>query len=253
MVLLVRLQVLGEVLDARRDQRHLDLGRAGVLFVPAVLRDRRLFFSPLPTFIPRTPNFPCSCSLTLPLPVPYFPCFTFKEWYHFRLRIANRNFKGVPLPLLKAGVAWAIRLRQGCGGQVLAANHATGCAADKIVRATYGFREIRLLSASAPCSVLSLARRAVSCKMQRQTRSLSKGPSCRPNLTPSTIKAEKEFKAAKTIEEKIACMENMLALIPKHKGTDHMQADLKQQAGATAQGAGGGPRQGETRGAGIQD
>jgi ribosome-interacting GTPase 1 len=47
------------------------------------------------------------------------------------------------------------------------------------------------------------------------------------NLTPQYIKAEKEFKAAKTIEEKIACMENMLALIPKHKGTDHMQADLK--------------------------
>ncbi len=47
------------------------------------------------------------------------------------------------------------------------------------------------------------------------------------NLTPQYIKAEKEFKAAKTIEEKIAGMENMLALIPKHKGTDHMQADLK--------------------------
>jgi ribosome-interacting GTPase 1 len=47
------------------------------------------------------------------------------------------------------------------------------------------------------------------------------------NLTPQYVKAEKEFKAARTIEEKIACMENMLALIPKHKGTDHMQADLK--------------------------
>lgn len=49
------------------------------------------------------------------------------------------------------------------------------------------------------------------------------------NLTPQYIKAEKEFKAAKTVEEKIACMENMLALIPKHKGTDHMQADLKRR------------------------
>jgi hypothetical protein len=49
------------------------------------------------------------------------------------------------------------------------------------------------------------------------------------NLTPQYIKAEKEFKAARTIEEKIACMENMLALIPKHKGTDHMQADLKRR------------------------
>jgi hypothetical protein len=49
------------------------------------------------------------------------------------------------------------------------------------------------------------------------------------NLTPQYLKAEKEFKAARTIEEKIACMENMLALIPKHKGTDHMQADLKRR------------------------
>jgi ribosome-interacting GTPase 1 len=57
---------------------------------------------------------------------------------------------------------------------------------------------------------------------------LDPGPEAMPaNLTPQYIKAEKEFKAARTIEEKISCMENMLALIPKHKGTDHMQADLK--------------------------
>jgi uncharacterized protein len=49
------------------------------------------------------------------------------------------------------------------------------------------------------------------------------------NLTPQYHKAEKEYREAKTIEEKIACLENMLVLIPKHKGTDHMQADLKRK------------------------
>ncbi len=49
------------------------------------------------------------------------------------------------------------------------------------------------------------------------------------NLTPAYRKAEAEFRAAKTTDEKIACLEAMLRLIPKHKGTDHMQADLKRQ------------------------
>ena len=73
------------------------------------------------------------------------------------------------------------------------------------------------------------------------------------NLTPQYIKAEKEFKAAKTIEEKIACMENMLALIPKHKGTDHMQADLKHRLAQLRQGAVGRPRRRQAGGAGLQD
>lgn len=47
------------------------------------------------------------------------------------------------------------------------------------------------------------------------------------NLTPQYHEADKAFKAAATIEEKIVHLEEMLRLIPKHKGTDHMQADLK--------------------------
>ncbi len=47
------------------------------------------------------------------------------------------------------------------------------------------------------------------------------------NLTPEYMKADKEYKAAVTDEEKLRCLENLLRLIPKHKGTDHMQADLK--------------------------
>ncbi len=47
------------------------------------------------------------------------------------------------------------------------------------------------------------------------------------NLTPQYIKADHEFKAAKTIEEKIVCLENMIRLLPKHKHTENMQADMK--------------------------
>jgi len=49
------------------------------------------------------------------------------------------------------------------------------------------------------------------------------------NLTPQYREAEKQFKEAKSLGERIACLENMLRLIPKHKGTDHMQADLKRR------------------------
>ncbi len=49
------------------------------------------------------------------------------------------------------------------------------------------------------------------------------------NLTPEYKKAEEAFRQAKTVEEKIACLERMLAVIPKHKGTDHMQGDLKKR------------------------
>ena len=49
------------------------------------------------------------------------------------------------------------------------------------------------------------------------------------NLTPQYLKAEKEYRQAKATEEKIACLEAMLRLIPKHKGTDHMQGDIKRK------------------------
>ncbi len=49
------------------------------------------------------------------------------------------------------------------------------------------------------------------------------------NLTPQYLEADKRFKAAKTVEEKLAAIEEMLALIPKHKGTEHLQGDLKRR------------------------
>jgi ribosome-interacting GTPase 1 len=49
------------------------------------------------------------------------------------------------------------------------------------------------------------------------------------NLTPQYLEADRRFKAAKTVEEKVAALEEMLALIPKHKGTEHLQGDLKRR------------------------
>ncbi len=47
------------------------------------------------------------------------------------------------------------------------------------------------------------------------------------NLTPIYRDAEARYKAAVTREEKIAGLEEMLRVIPKHKGTEHLQADLR--------------------------
>lgn len=47
------------------------------------------------------------------------------------------------------------------------------------------------------------------------------------NLPPVYRKAEEEYRRAQTPAEQVACLENMLKLIPRHKGTEHLQADLK--------------------------
>lgn len=47
------------------------------------------------------------------------------------------------------------------------------------------------------------------------------------NLTPQYFAAEKIFRAAKSPLEKIAALEEMLAVMPKHKGTDHLRAELR--------------------------
>ncbi|MFZ5634354.1 MAG: GTPase [Bacillota bacterium] len=49
------------------------------------------------------------------------------------------------------------------------------------------------------------------------------------NLTPQYHAAEENFKKATTTEEKIAALEEMLAVIPKHKGTEKLQADIKKR------------------------
>ena len=47
------------------------------------------------------------------------------------------------------------------------------------------------------------------------------------NLTPQYLKAEEEYRRATSLEEELRCLQVMLKEIPKHKGTDHLQAELK--------------------------
>lgn len=49
------------------------------------------------------------------------------------------------------------------------------------------------------------------------------------NLTPEYYKADKWYKSASSDEERILALEEMLRVIPKHKGTEHMRADLKKR------------------------
>ncbi|MBI3997920.1 MAG: 50S ribosome-binding GTPase [Armatimonadetes bacterium] len=49
------------------------------------------------------------------------------------------------------------------------------------------------------------------------------------NLTPEYLAADRKFKEATTPQAKLAALEAMLATIPKHKGTEKMQADLKRR------------------------
>jgi ribosome-interacting GTPase 1 len=49
------------------------------------------------------------------------------------------------------------------------------------------------------------------------------------NLPPQYFEAEKRFRAAREPEEKIAALEAMLAIMPRHKGTDKLHAMLRQK------------------------
>jgi ribosome-interacting GTPase 1 len=49
------------------------------------------------------------------------------------------------------------------------------------------------------------------------------------NLTPQYLDADRRFKEARTVEEKVTALEEMMAVIPKHKGTEHLRGDLKRR------------------------
>ena len=49
------------------------------------------------------------------------------------------------------------------------------------------------------------------------------------NLPPQYFDAEKRYRQAKTPEDKIEALEVMLAIMPKHKGTDHLYGDLRRR------------------------
>ncbi|MFP3974830.1 MAG: GTPase [Dehalococcoidia bacterium] len=47
------------------------------------------------------------------------------------------------------------------------------------------------------------------------------------NLPIAYYEAEKRFRSAETAEEKVEALEEMLAVMPKHKGTDGLRADIR--------------------------
>jgi ribosome-interacting GTPase 1 len=47
------------------------------------------------------------------------------------------------------------------------------------------------------------------------------------NLTPQYHEAEVEYKRAQTAEERLACLRKMWSLLPKHKASEKLQAELK--------------------------
>ena len=47
------------------------------------------------------------------------------------------------------------------------------------------------------------------------------------NLTAQYLKAQEEYRRASSLEEECECLQKMLTEIPKHKGTDKLQAELK--------------------------
>ncbi|MFZ2445595.1 MAG: TGS domain-containing protein [Syntrophobacteraceae bacterium] len=49
------------------------------------------------------------------------------------------------------------------------------------------------------------------------------------NLPPPYFEAEKRYKEGRTPEEKVEALEEMLMIMPKHKGTDKLRADLRRR------------------------
>jgi ribosome-interacting GTPase 1 len=49
------------------------------------------------------------------------------------------------------------------------------------------------------------------------------------NLPPEALEAERQYRAARSHQEKLATLEEYISLIPKHKGTDKLRADLRKR------------------------
>ncbi len=58
---------------------------------------------------------------------------------------------------------------------------------------------------------------------------LARGKPVPANLTPDYLSAEQSYKQAQTHQERIAALEEMIATLPKHKGTEKLHADLKRR------------------------
>jgi len=49
------------------------------------------------------------------------------------------------------------------------------------------------------------------------------------NLPPEYFEIDRRYRAARSVVEKISCLEELLSVIPKHKGTDKLRADLRRR------------------------
>ncbi|MFW5940636.1 MAG: GTPase [bacterium] len=49
------------------------------------------------------------------------------------------------------------------------------------------------------------------------------------NLPPEYYDAEERYREAQTPEEKVSRLEELISTVPKHKGTDHLRADLRRK------------------------
>jgi ribosome-interacting GTPase 1 len=53
------------------------------------------------------------------------------------------------------------------------------------------------------------------------------------NLTPQYLEAEAEYKRAQTAEERLECLKRLWSLVPKHKASEKLQAELKTKLSET--------------------
>src|SRR5438093_12551271 len=67
------------------------------------------------------------------------------------------------------------------------------------------------------------------------------------NLTPQYKEAEQRFRQAASHEEKLETLREMLALLPKHKGTEKIQADLRRRFAKLEEEGASGKRAGPQR------
>lgn len=67
------------------------------------------------------------------------------------------------------------------------------------------------------------------------------------NVSPEYKKAEDAYRRAREPKERLDCLREMLRTIPKHKGTDHLQADIKTRIKQLSEELSG-PRKGGKRG-----
>ena len=67
------------------------------------------------------------------------------------------------------------------------------------------------------------------------------------NLPPQYLKAEDEFRRASTPETRLDKLREMFRLLPKHKGTEKLQSDLKQKISRSRTSSSGGNRRARRR------